>query len=147
MKVLRLLKATGFYAVLSLIISLTLTACDKDDDEPSREEIVEQLIAGSDSKTWLIVSSTISGTETLSDCVKDDHWTFKRTRQVSRQNQSNTCTDGFPDKENSNWNIENDGKWLTFFDGTYEILSLTETEMKLQFPTARGTYIDTFVSK
>ncbi|HEY0744455.1 MAG TPA: hypothetical protein VGD40_23475 [Chryseosolibacter sp.] len=146
MKNLGLVKTGQYHVTLYVITLLILFACSKDND-PSREEINEKLLAGSDSKTWLIISSTVNGTESLLDCVTDDYWTFKRTQQVTRQDQTTPCTNGFPNSQSSSWNFGDDGGWLTFFGGTYEIVSITENEMKLKFPSAGKTYIDTFVKK
>ena len=141
------LLTTGHYHVIAGVITLlTFFACSKGND-PSKEQINEKLLAGSDSKTWLIISSTVNGTENLLDCVKDDYWTFKITKQVTREDQTTPCTNGFPNSQASSWNFGNDGGWLTFFGGTYEIISITENEMKLEFPSAGKTYIDTFVKK
>lgn len=129
-----------------LLVAQVLYTCDKENG-PSKEEINEKLLAGTDSKTWRIVSSTLNGTETLIDCVRDDDWIFKRSKQVTRQDSTTPCTNGFPNSQVSSWRFDNDASWLTFFGGTYEIVSLTENEMKLKFPGSRGTFIDSFVKK
>jgi hypothetical protein len=146
MKKINPLKSNKHRLIVSLLISLALCSCNKDKG-PSKEEINESLLTGTDSKTWLIVSSTINGVESLPNCVKDDFWTFKKSKQVTRQNQTTSCTNGIPDNQTSTWSFGNDGEWLTFFGGTYEILSLTETKMKLRFPRTGEEFIDTFVKK
>lgn len=133
-------------AACSFAILISMITCSKD-NEPSAEEIKERLLAGTGSKTWLIVSSTINGTEWLPECIKDDHWTFHRNKSVSRGNITTLCTNGLENTQSSTWSFGNNATWLTFFGGTYEIMSLTEETMKLRFPKGGTVYVDTFVKK
>jgi hypothetical protein len=135
--------------ILTIVLSTIIFSCNKKDGvDPVRDDTKEILLAGSEKKTWLIISSKKNDVEWLPECVKDDDWIFARDNQFTRNSTNISCSNGIPDNDQSGWFFENNETWLTFGGGTYEITSLTEEKMILTFPASNGdTYIDTWVKK
>jgi hypothetical protein len=134
-----LAKALVCFGLMILSVS-----CAK--EELSQEEINTRLLAGSERKIWLHESITIDGIEYVVPCVQDDHWTFAANKRVSRQSFTGSCPN-LSSYETSIWYFNNHGKWLFFLGGTYEIVSLTETELVLSFEWNGSDIIDKFKKK
>lgn len=131
-----------------IIFIIFMAGCGKEEVAPKIDDKNELLLAGEESKTWLIVSSKKNGVEWLPECMEDDDWIFTRTGRFSRTSTSLSCTNGIRDKVISKWAFANKQKWLYFDNGTYEIVSLSEHEMVLYFPNPDGdSYLDTWIKK
>ncbi|RED92028.1 hypothetical protein [Marinoscillum furvescens] len=141
------------YLMSVMIVFTTLIiGCNQEDEvdpvTPEKDDTNEILLAGSEKKTWLIVSSKKNGVEWLPECMKDDDWEFTRSYNFSRNSTSMSCSNGIPDSQISSWSFGNYGTWLTFGGGTYEIITLTEAKMVLTFPKPNGdVLVDTWVKK
>lgn len=135
--------------IFTIILATLIFSCNKEDEiAPVKDDTNEILLAGSEKKTWLIISSQKNGVEWLPECMKDDDWIFTRKNQFSRNSTDLSCSNGIPDSDQSTWSFGNNETWLTFGGGTYEITSLSEEKMILTFPKSNGdTFVDTWVKK
>lgn len=142
-------KSLIYLNIVIIALATSTIGCNQDDEVvPVTDDTNEILLAGTEKKTWLIISSKKNGVEWLPECMEDDDWEFTRNNQFSRNSTSLSCSNGIPDSDSSTWSFSNNETLLTFGGGTYEITFLKENKMVLTFPKSNGdTFVDTWVKK
>ena len=111
-----------FLLVLVLHLGSSFSGCKKDQPITPTDLLIAH--------AWKPISDNYNGLETLSDCDKDDAFTFKTDGTVERNYGADQCappeaTESFP------WSFSSDEKTLTVDDVPFTVTVLTENSLVL----------------
>lgn len=120
--------------IVTLFSSILFFSCSKDDGEVSVP--ISTLLAGTESKTWIMTANIINGQDAFSQqekCFTDNHYVFHASGNLDMTEGATKC-DAIDDQliATISWTVNEEKKEITMSE-VYKVLSLTEGKMVLEY--------------
>lgn len=131
--------------IVVMLGTLLLFSCGKEKEEEINVPL-STLLAGTESKTWVITAYSYNGNDLFSgqkECKKDEHHIFRSNGILDIYPGPTKCSDEADELiSTSNWSINEAKKEFTW-NVTYKILTLTEDKFVFEYTDAHTQEVTT----